>query len=137
VLVVWADRVDQVIPAAATLEKRLVAFLWSDESDQFNSRKVFPRSPRSPSTTGFESHRSSKVLLSEAQVSRVGSCDEQEEDIAQRTRKEEGLTVDAEDPVKADFLAARKARPVGLIAPVISGLSSALAVVLMSFGVSE
>lgn len=117
------------------LEKRLVAFLWSDESDQFNRRKA--RSSRSPSTIGFESQRSSRMLLSDPPTPQGGSHEGQMEDAIQRTHKEEGVATDAEDPAKADFLAARKARPIGLIAPLISGLSAALAVILMSFGVSE
>jgi hypothetical protein len=43
--------------------------------------------------------------------------------------------VDMEDPYKAEMMANRKARPVTLISPFVSGLAVALAIILMCLGI--
>jgi hypothetical protein len=45
--------------------------------------------------------------------------------------------VDMEDPYKAEMIANRKLRPVSLIASIVSGLSVALAIMLLCLGLRE
>ncbi|GFZ47911.1 hypothetical protein JCM24511_05658 [Saitozyma sp. JCM 24511] len=104
VLCVWADRVEDIIDTGLVLQKALVNFLWSDEADQLNRGCHSPR-PESKLPTGEPDDRLNP-----------------------------GPMVEIEDPEKRDILAARKLRPVALIAPVTTGCASALAVIILSFG---
>jgi hypothetical protein len=47
------------------------------------------------------------------------------------------ISGESEDPEKAAILAARRIRPVALIAPVATGCAAATAIVLLSLGISE
>jgi hypothetical protein len=109
VLCVWADNVEDIIPMARFLEAALVKFLWSDEADQLNEKTVDSTSSVSPSSPALNS---SEMIVPE-------------------------ISGESEDPEKAAILAARRIRPVALIAPVATGCAAATAIVLLSLGISE
>ncbi|RSH89178.1 hypothetical protein EHS25_002290 [Saitozyma podzolica] len=114
VLVVWADRVEDIVATASALEESLVDFIWSDEADLLNRN----RNPFSPVSPGFDrSKEKFDSLPSEGDGSSAS------------------VSVDCEDPEKEVIIAARKLRPVALIAPAATGLAAALAVVVLSLGV--
>jgi hypothetical protein len=109
VLCVWADNVEDIIPMARSLEAALVKFLWSDEADQLNEKTIDSTSSVSPSSPELNS---SEMVLPE-------------------------ISGDSEDPEKAAILAARRLRPVALIAPVATGCAAATAIILLSLGIRE
>lgn len=109
VLCVWADNVEDIIPMARALEAALVRFLWSDEADQLNEKTIDSASSVSPSSPALNS---SEMILPE-------------------------ISGDGEDPEKAAILAARRLRPVALIAPVATGCAAATAIILLSLGIRE
>jgi hypothetical protein len=86
----------------------LVKFLWSDEADQLNQRSLA-----------------------------FGGASDDGKEIAS-TREAALVSVDdSEDPEKSAILAARKLRPVALIAPAATGCAAAAAVILLSLGLRE
>lgn len=126
-LVVWADRVDQILGSAEVLEKALIAMLWSEELEQLT---VLPTLSQSGHMVAAESPlpQDSKdvfnIILPEGE-SKIES------------EAANHIAVDIEDPEKADVLAQRKARPVVFLAPVVHGLAAGLIVVLVSMGISK
>ena len=115
---VWADRVEELIPSATLLEKRLVELIWSDEADLFSR----------PEPTPTSSESSLKTLVEQRQ-SATSSLEKEKEAVPS--------TIDVEDPDKARILATRQERPVALIAPMISGLSFGISMLLMCLGIRE
>lgn len=104
----WADSVEEIIPTASALEAALVNLLWSDEADQLNQRSLA-----------------------------FGGASDDGKEIAS-TREAALVSVDdSEDPEKSAILAARKLRPVALIAPAATGCAAAAAVILLSLGIRE
>ncbi|RSH92500.1 hypothetical protein EHS25_008916 [Saitozyma podzolica] len=100
-------REEDIIPMARSLEAALVKFLWSDEADQLNEKTIDSTSSVSPSSPELNS---SEMVLPE-------------------------ISGDSEDPEKAAILAARRLRPVALIAPVATGCAAATAIILLSLGI--
>lgn len=107
VLLIWADRVENIIPAAEALEEALIHFIWKGEEEnrKYNQAIVID------DTLAKEE----KALLADA--------------------TEEGL--DPEDIVKRNTKRQWKERPVMLFAPLIDGLSIILCMCLISLGLSE
>lgn len=150
VLVVWADNVQNLIPTAKTIEASLVAFLWADETDEFQTLPTLSKSPRPPLSRSAMTSRSMLSMESKAQTPSTNVTtpsvfgDKQEFNLGQMpdqlplpTEEEKNTNVDMEDPYKAEMIANRKLRPVSLIASMVSGLSVALAIILLSLGLRE
>lgn len=105
---VWADKVDNVVPAARILEEALVAFLWAKET-----------APALGSKSELDLQLGASTLSLDQPTAESPTAE---------------VCVDTEDPEKAKALEARKARPVALISAVISGCAAALALCLMGLG---
>jgi len=152
VLVVWADNVQNLIPTAKTIEASLVAFLWADETDEFQTLPTLSKSPRPTLPRSAMSHRSIVSMDSNAQTPATNVTtpsvfgDKHQVELGSQmpdqlpipTEDEKADTnVDMEDPYKAEMIANRKLRPVSLIASIVSGLSVALAIMLLCLGLRE
>ncbi|KAL7418822.1 hypothetical protein Q5752_006506 [Cryptotrichosporon argae] len=111
VLVVWADDVGEVIPAAKWLDGALVAFVWSVESD-------VPR-------LGYHSAAGSLYNLEKV----AEEVEDKEGNIAAPAADDH-----VEDPVRFELESSRKARPRVMIAPVLAGIGAAGAISLMGLG---
>jgi hypothetical protein len=148
VLVVWADSVQALIPTAKTVEASLVAFLWADETDEFQTLPSLNKSPRPTLPRSGMTSRSTLSTDSKAQTPSTNVTtpsifgDKHQLQLGQMpdqlpipTEDEKiDTNVDMEDPYKAEMIATRKLRPVSLIAPFVSGLAFALAIILMCLG---
>lgn len=148
VLVVWADTVQSLIPTAKTIEACLIDFLWADEIDEFQTHSTISKHSRSPLSRLGMTSRSTTTMGTNAQTPSTNVTtpsvfgDKHEMRLEQMpdqlpipSEKEMVNTdVDMEDPYKAKLIADRKLRPVALIASMVSGLSVALAVTLLSLG---
>lgn len=150
VLVVWADTVQSLIPTAKAIEASLVAFLWADETDVFQSLPTLGKSPRPTLSRSAMTSRTNFSMDSKAQTPSTNVTtpsifgDKDQLGLGQMpgqlplpTEEETGTNVDIEDPYKAEIIAQRKLRPVSLISPFISGLAVALALILMCLGIRE
>lgn len=144
---VWADTVQTLIPTAKTIEASLVAFLWADEIDDFSTISKSPRSilsrsamtSRSEITTNSKSPSTStapttpSIFGDKHQVQ--DGLERMPDQLPVPDSEKVDTDVDLEDPYKAEIIANRKARPISLIAPFVSGLGVFLAVILISLGI--
>lgn len=112
VLVVWADRVDSVVPAARALEEALIAFLWAKETAASPSMVSLPTVSRGASSADLVAPSSPPL-----------------------TNIAEKVETAPEDPEEAIALAHRRARPVALISAIVSGLAAASGLCLMGLGI--
>lgn len=149
---VWADNVQNLIPTAKTIEASLVAFLWADETDEFQTLPTLSKSPRPTLPRSAMSHRSIVSMDSNAQTPATNVTtpsvfgDKHQVELGSQMPDQLPLpiedekintNVDMEDPYKAEMIANRKLRPVSLIASIVSGLSVALAIMLLCLGLRE
>jgi hypothetical protein len=148
VLVVWADTVQALIPTAKSVEASLVAFLWADETDEFATLPTLGKSPRPTLSRSAMTSRSNFTIDSKVQTPgtnvttpsifgdkhQLGQMPDQ---LPLPTEEITDTNVDMEDPYKAEMIANRKLRPVSLIAPFVSGIAVALAIVLMCLGLRK
>jgi hypothetical protein len=150
--VVWADNVQNLIPTAKTIEASLVAFLWADETDEFQTLPTLSKSPRPTLPRSAMTSRSLITMDSKAQTPSTNVTtpsvfgDKHQIELGSQlpdhlpipTEEEKvNNNVDMEDPYKAEMIANRKLRPVSLIASMVSGLSVALAIMLLCLGLRE
>lgn len=117
VLVVWADRVDCVVPAGRMLEEALIAFVWANETNSVTQPLLSRQSSNS------ENSPPGSYRLAQPGTAEFGHAS--------------SVDLAEEDPDKAFAAAQRKLRPVALISPFVSGLAAALGIVLMSLGARE
>lgn len=112
VLVVWADHVEMVIPAAEALEEALINFIWRGEEA---NKKI-----------------NQSMLIEE----------EEEKEKAKVWLQEDGTELKEEDLDPEDVALRKmkrhwRERPVMLWAPLSDGLAIMLVIVLIGFGLSE
>lgn len=138
VLVVWADRVEQIIPFASKLETALIAYLWADEKDPHSQD-----APTAPTTPGLGSSPFSRSTLSFVNANQsVMSLTPAVVDLTSSGENLDGIPETAEgaveeDPVVTAVKASRKGRPVAFHGAFIAGCASAGAMLLMGLGVRK
>lgn len=147
VLVVWADTVQTLIPTAKTIEASLVAFLWADEIDEFSTVSKSPRPALSRSAMTSHSEMTTISKSSSASTAPTtpsifgdkhqvqGGLGQMPDQLPVPGSEKVDVDVDLEDPYKAEIIANRKARPISLIAPFVSGLGVFLAIILICLGI--
>lgn len=111
VLLVWADRVENIIPAAEALEEALIHFIWKGEEENKKYNQA--------------------ILVDEAL---------EQEEKALMAPADEALdekNLDPEDVVRRKAKRQWKERPVMLFAPLMDGLSIILCMCLIALGLSE
>lgn len=113
VLVVWADHVEMVIPAAEALEEALINFIWRGEeaNKKINQAMVFDEE---------EEKEKEKAALQLEDGTELKEEDMDPEDVAMRKMKRHW-----------------RERPVMLWAPLSDGFAIILVIVLIGFGLRE
>ncbi|OCF59087.1 hypothetical protein L486_03586 [Kwoniella mangroviensis CBS 10435] len=132
VLVVWADAVENVIPAAEALEESLIQFVWQgpEVNVKFNlvmlqdakDREEMKEQERRDSQNSNEKYGINGVVLPELTADDKGSIKTKEEDM------------DPEDIAKRAMQRYWRERPVMLIAPFSDGVAIMLCLALISLG---
>ncbi|WWC59194.1 uncharacterized protein I303_101743 [Kwoniella dejecticola CBS 10117] len=133
VLVVWADAVENVIPAAEALEESLIQFIWQgpEVNVKFNlvmlhdakNREDEKEQERRDSQNSNEKYGIDGVVLPELTADDKGSVKTKEEDL------------DPEDIAKREMRRKWRERPVMMIAPVSDGLAIMLLITIISLGI--
>ncbi|WVR04423.1 hypothetical protein IAU60_001425 [Kwoniella sp. DSM 27419] len=134
-LVVWADAVENVIPAGEALEESLLQFVWRgpDINYKYNQAMVVDAKNREEeharerrdSENSQEKYGIDGVVLPELNVDDNGSTKEKVEDL------------DPEDIAKRDLKQSWRERPVSLIAPIADGFSIMLCSGLIALGLRK
>ncbi|OCF41165.1 hypothetical protein I317_04995 [Kwoniella heveanensis CBS 569] len=135
VLVVWADSVENVIPAAEALEESLIQFIWQgpEVNVKFNQimiadakdRQELQEQERRDSQNSSEKYGVDGVVLPELTVDEKGSVKEKAEDL------------DPEDLAMRELKKSWRDRPVMLIAPVSDAFAIMLCMTLISLGLRK
>lgn len=110
VLVVWADVVDNIVPAAEALEEALIEFIWRGEEENKKINRA--------------------ILVDEEEK----KADMEEED---RGSVKGESVVDPEDVEMRKVRKHWRERPVRLIAPMFDGMAIIVCMAILSLGLSE
>nr|XP_031861885.1 uncharacterized protein CI109_002714 [Kwoniella shandongensis]KAA5528957.1 hypothetical protein CI109_002714 [Kwoniella shandongensis] len=127
-LAVWADDVENVIPAAEALEESLIQFVWRGEAVNVKYNQVMLVDAANRAEQEQVERRASEMEKMDVDGEVLPTLDEKG---SVKTRDED---LDPEDIEMRKVRAYWRERPVMLIAPITDGLSIMLCMLLISMG---